>query len=95
MNQLEETRHEKDNFFLSSPHSPLNPDQKSHFNSLNYFPKNPELDLILELEEFEDKEQITMQSFTPNGDLTELMFWYLHRPMSVSGLVVLRTFLLV
>ena len=67
MNQLEETRHEKDHFFLSSSHSPLNPDQKSHFNGLNYFPENSELDLILELEEFEDKEQITMQTST--GDI--------------------------
>ena len=60
MNRLEEFRHEKDLFFLSNPYSPLPPDQKSNFNGLDYFPKNPELDLALELEEFEDKEQITM-----------------------------------
>jgi len=67
MNRLEEIRQEKDHFFLESPHSPLTHEQKASFDGLDYFPENPELDLTLELEEFEEKVQITMQTST--GDI--------------------------
>ena len=31
---------------------------------MDYFPENPELDLTLDMEEFEDKKQINMQTST-------------------------------
>ncbi len=45
MNALERFRTEKDDFYRTSPHSPLNADQKRSFHGLRYFPENTDLDL--------------------------------------------------
>ena len=66
---LEAFRHEKDDFFHHDPHSPLTPDQRLDFAGLRYFPENPELDLKLEVEEFSEKEIVTMQTTT--GDVQD------------------------
>ena len=38
MNDLQEFRRQKDEFFRSSHHSPLLPEQKADFHGLRYFP---------------------------------------------------------
>jgi uncharacterized protein len=67
MTELEEFRKEKDNFFKTHPQSPLTPDQKKTFTGLNYFPENPALRLEVKVEEFPNKEVVTMQTST--GDV--------------------------
>lgn len=67
MSDLEAFRKMKDEFFRTSPHSPLTPEQKRRFRGLNYFPENPDLDLVVEVEEFPEKETIQMQTTT--GDV--------------------------
>lgn len=67
MHNLDEFRHEKDHFFADSPHSPLSGEQKARFKGLEYFPENLDLELELKLEEFDEKDEITMQTST--GDV--------------------------
>lgn len=67
MDALERYRREKDEAFRLDPESPLDPDQQRSFTGLRYFPPNPALDLVLEVEEPEPKTQIEMQTTT--GDL--------------------------
>jgi uncharacterized protein (DUF1684 family) len=67
MNQLSLFRAEKDEFFATDPHSPLTPQQKNMFGGLNYFDENPDLRLTVEVDEFEDKDDIQIQTNT--GDV--------------------------
>jgi uncharacterized protein (DUF1684 family) len=69
MRYLETFRHQKDEFFRQDPHSPLTPEQRDHFSGLRYFPENPDLDLKLEIEEFSEKQTVTMQTTT--GDVQD------------------------
>jgi uncharacterized protein (DUF1684 family) len=64
MSELAEFRREKDEFFQTSQHSPLTHDQRHDFDGLKYFEENPDLDLTVQLEEFEDKDRIQMQTTT-------------------------------
>jgi uncharacterized protein (DUF1684 family) len=67
MNQLSLFRAEKDEFFATDPHSPLTPEQKNMFEGLSYFDENLDLRLTVEVEEFEDKQEIQIQTNT--GDV--------------------------
>lgn len=67
MNELEDFRAEKDEFFGRHPQSPLTPGQKKGFRGLNYFPENAELVLEVRVEEFPAKEEFGMQTST--GDV--------------------------
>ncbi len=67
MNNYEENRLEKDEFFKYDPQSPLTAEQKREFEALEYFPVNPDLRLILPLELFEEPEEVEIQTST--GDL--------------------------
>jgi hypothetical protein len=67
MTALERFRIEKDDFYSTSPHSPLTVPQKRSFHGLHYFPENPDLDLEVEVEEFPVKQEIEMQTTT--GDI--------------------------
>lgn len=58
--ELRKYRQEADEFFRTHPQSPLTPEQREHFTSLDWFPHNPDLVLILEAEEFEEKPEITL-----------------------------------
>ncbi len=64
MTQLEIQRAQKDDFFAHHPQSPLTPEQRAHFAGLNYFPENPALRFELDIEEFPEKEAVTMQTST-------------------------------
>jgi len=67
MTQLEDFRRRKDEFFVKDLQSPLTPEQKQNFRGLNYFPENPDLRLVLPVEEFEKKDKISMPTST--GDV--------------------------
>jgi uncharacterized protein (DUF1684 family) len=70
---LLDERRMKDEFFKSHPQSPLTPDQQKQFTSLSYYDPNPDLDLTLEAEEFEDKDVVQMQTST--GDIKVYQKW--------------------
>ncbi len=67
MSNLAIARAEKDDFFAHHPQSPLDYDQKDNFDGLNYFSENPALRFELEIDEFDQKEEIEIQTST--GDL--------------------------
>jgi uncharacterized protein (DUF1684 family) len=67
MSELERFRRSKDEYFLHSPHSPLDAVQKSDFSGLKYFPENPDLNLQLAVELFDDEQRVQMQTTT--GDI--------------------------
>src|SRR4030067_3329956 len=67
MHDMEESRRQKDEFFRSSHHSPLLPEQKADFHGLRYFPPNPELELAVEVERFPQADEVLMQTNT--GDV--------------------------
>ena len=64
MTELESFRAEKDKFFGKDPHSPLTADEKRHFRGLKYFPENPALRLAVTVEEYAQKEVVSMQTST-------------------------------
>ncbi len=48
--RLQEFRAHKDHFFAHSEHSPLPPEDRAKFAGLDYFPENPALSFVLQLE---------------------------------------------
>lgn len=64
MSDLEQFRQMKDDFFRTDHHSPLTAEQKLNFQGLNYFPSNPDLDLIVDIDRFREQEQVQMQTTT-------------------------------
>jgi hypothetical protein len=64
MNQLDEFRASKDDFFASHPQSPLTPEQKKDFNGLDYFDENPDLQLEVEIDKFPEQDQVVIQTST-------------------------------
>lgn len=66
MNELEEFRKQKDEFFRG-PYSPLTREQKRSFRGLKYFPENPALRLEVEVEPINGDQGIDMQ--TTGGDV--------------------------
>jgi uncharacterized protein (DUF1684 family) len=71
MSDLDEFRAEKDDYFGGSHQSPLTPEQRRDFKGLNYFPENQALQLEVKVEEFPEKEQITMQTSTGDVQMYE------------------------
>jgi uncharacterized protein (DUF1684 family) len=69
MNGLQTSRHEKDQFFGTHPQSPLSHDQKHGFKGLDYFPENPDLRLEVDVERFNEREEVTIQ--TSSGDFQQ------------------------
>ena len=67
MSDLEQFRKEKDEFFRSSHHSPLLPEQRHIFEGLRYFPENPGLRLEIAVKRFPAGGQIQFQTNT--GDI--------------------------
>lgn len=64
MSDLEQFRQMKDEFFRTDHHSPLTADQKRNFQGLIYFPENPDLDVVVELDRFHEQEEVQMQTTT-------------------------------
>lgn len=69
MSDLDAFRHEKDEYFRHSSEAPLTPDQQRLFNGLRYFPENPDLRLVVEVERLATPETIPMQTST--GDVRD------------------------
>lgn len=82
MNELEEFRKEKDDFFGGHPQSPLTREQKHDFHGLNYFPENADLRLEVKAAEFPVKERIEMQTST--GDV-QIYFRHSRFKFQVEG----------
>jgi len=64
MNDLEQFRSEKDQFFESHPQSPLTPEQKRDFSGLIYFPENDSLRLEVKVNLLNDPQPMQMQTTT-------------------------------
>lgn len=67
MEDLQQFRERKDEFFRYDHHSPLTAEQKEDFEGLNYFPENPDLDLKVAVNEYPEKETVRIQTNT--GDV--------------------------
>jgi len=64
MNELNDFRKMKDEFYKKGAESPLDEEQKRDFKGLNYFPENPSLRFNLDIKEFPEKETIQMNTST-------------------------------
>lgn len=73
MSSLTEFRAEKDDFFRTDHQSPLQPQQQSQFDGLNYYDENEALSLGLEPVPFDEQEVIEMQTST--GDVASYIRW--------------------
>jgi uncharacterized protein len=71
MNELQEFRAEKDEYFGLNIQSPLTPEQQKDFKGLNYFPENRDLVLEVKVEEFPVKGEIAMQTSTGDVQMYE------------------------
>lgn len=66
MNNYTQLRSAKDHFFKHDRHSPLTSEQRDTFESLDYFPENPELKLIVDVRKLHDEKPMTIQTSTGN-----------------------------
>ncbi len=82
MSQLDQFRAQKDDFFQHDWQSPLEADQRADFHGLKYFPENPALRLTTPIEEYADKETVTM--ITSTGSAREYLK-YGHFSFEVNG----------
>lgn len=73
MDQLIAFRQAKDEFFQTSPQSPLSPEQQVHFDGLRYYDYNPALVFDLKPEQFGEKAHIKMQTST--GETRSYLRW--------------------
>lgn len=64
MSELDDFRKEKDEFFRTDHHSPLAHEQTHHFTGLEYFPENPDLVVVSEVEPDPEGGEVTMESST-------------------------------
>ena len=64
MDELAHFRQQKNEFFRTSPQSPLADEQKQDFEGLRYFPENNGLRYELEIDEFEDQNEVQIQTNT-------------------------------
>lgn len=72
MSELTDFRKAKDAFFKEDYQSPLEPQERSTFTGLNYFPENPDLIFDLDLEKYPNPERIIIPTST--GDEQE--YWH-------------------
>lgn len=61
-NEVSNFRAEKNNFFRNHPQSPLHYRDQQQFSGLNYFPYDESFVYELDLQEYEQKEVVTMQT---------------------------------
>ena len=73
MSDLTEFRKAKDEFFATDHQSPLTHQQQSDFTGLAYFEENASLRYEVDVEEFEEKELVEMQTST--GDVASYTRW--------------------
>lgn len=73
MGQIEELRARKDEWFRTSPESPLSEEQKAAFQGLRYYPPNPDLMFVVEPELFDEQEMVELSTST--GDPAVFLRW--------------------
>jgi len=73
MSVLDDLRKQKDEFFAHGHGGPLEHDQLRDFSGLDYFPENPDLQLEVDPERFENPEAVRMMTST--GDIAEFRRW--------------------
>ncbi|MBZ0281538.1 MAG: DUF1684 domain-containing protein [Anaerolineae bacterium] len=88
--QIQMTRRQKNQFYKTSPQSPLTPEQQDAFDGLTYYDYNPALQLTVKIEPFADGKFVPIQtttgdvrqykrygrfSFTVDGQETELTLY--------------------
>ena len=64
MSELTTLRRSKDDYMAQDPHSPLTDNQKHGFNGLDYFPENTDLNILVNVDQFQEKAKIQMQTST-------------------------------
>jgi len=69
MNNYVQFRARKDEFFETHPQSPLTQEQRENFAGLQYFPPDPALYFEVEIDQFSEQKELTMQTTT--GDLRQ------------------------
>lgn len=79
---LQDQREAKDHFFRTRPESPLTPQQQAAFTGLRYYPHNPELRLTVELDLFDEGDQIVMRT---NRDVLKPFFRHGTFTVTVDG----------
>ena len=73
MDELDDFRRGKDEFFREDPHSPLRAAQRRAFTGLRYYPEAPTLRLAVQPQPFEEAEFVEMQTST--GDMRPYRRW--------------------
>src|SRR5687767_13318904 len=71
--ELQEHRQRQDAFFRTNAQSPIPREERPSFEGLKYYNYNPDLDLVVEVNEFDQKQDIQMQ--TSIGDLRAFQRW--------------------
>ena len=64
MSDLKDFRAGKDDFFARHPQSPLTAEQKRGFDGLDYFDENPDLQLEVLVEKFQEQKEVVIQTST-------------------------------
>lgn len=65
IDQIEQHRAKRAEYFASDPHSPIAPEQRGeHFPGLDHYPPDPDYRFELELHEHDEKEPITVETST-------------------------------
>ncbi len=75
MSELMDFQKAKDQFFAQDPHSPLLPEQRQHFQGLDYFPENPDLRFVLKVDEFSEADKEVIDIITSTGVLSPHIRW--------------------
>lgn len=71
MSELDDFRREKDAFFGQDHHSPLTHEHRHSFKGLSYYPENPDLVVIGELEPPAEQGEVTMETSTGDSKVYE------------------------
>ena len=75
MSELTDFRKAKDTFFAQDRHSPLTAMQRQKFHGLDYFPENPQLRLLVEIDELPDRDQVIIEMITSTGESQLRLRW--------------------
>ena len=71
MSELDDFRAQKNHYFKHDPQSPLTPEQRKEFTGLKYYPENSALRLAVPVEQYPDKDTVTI--ITSTGSAQEYL----------------------
>ena len=75
MSELSQYRETKDQYFAHSASSPLTLRQRQSFSRLDYYPENPDLRMVIKIEEFPDDIKQAIEMATTTGDFQCKVAW--------------------